>query len=463
MIFKYNKFGKKLYLMTFIIIIVVFGSTYFLNNFFLSKYYVYESKKNVDSIYNYIKGTSLSEVQKNIDYLEGENNVTILIINSDYNLEGLNGFNENIQLLLNKNKINISKFWLTENDLKEVNEGMYVNKIFYQPKLQSNYFVKIFKDKGEFILIGKSLANNSSTIKIINKFNFYIITIAIFISLFLVWLFTRKTIKSIGDLKNQARNIANLNFNNSYIKTNDEIEELSKDLNIMSEKLKKAHEDLEQKNEDLKLLISSISHEVKTPLALIKAYAIGMKDGLDDGNFLDVIIEQVDTSSELVTNLLELSKIQRAVAKKENFDLIKLLNEIVNSYRIALKNSNLKLIMNFNGLKNGEILADKKQIEIVLNNLISNAIKYNDGNYISINLEKKQEKIKLTIANETNKVMKENLNEIWKPFYVIEQSRSKELTGTGIGLSIVENILKLNNLLYSVELENKVILFNITF
>lgn len=447
-----------------VIIVGVFGSTYFLNNYFLSKYYVYKMKCNLEAIYEEAKSMHLQEFEDKSNEIEANNNVTIIFSSETYdNPSDINTFNENIQLQLNKDKVNITKFWITKEDLNLVNSGYYVNKIFYEPKLQSNYFVKVFKEENKIVIVGTSMANNDAAITIMNEFNFYIISISIILSLFLVWLFTRKTIKSIGDLKLQADEISKLNFSNVEIKTKDEIEELSKSLNRMSESLKKAHEDLERRNEDLKILVSNIAHEVKTPLALIKAYTMGIKDGLDDGSFGDIIIEQIDNTSELVSSLLELSRVQRGTVKKENFDLVTVINLLVDKYKISFKNKGLTLIREFNSIERAIVKADKDQIVIVLNNLISNAIKYNDGNYIGMELLNYKNKIKFSIKNLSYNLKEENLNALWEPFYVVEESRNKELSGTGIGLSIVASILEANNIEYYVKLLDKEVEFSMLF
>lgn len=438
--------------MIILIVIGVFGTSYLLNNFLLSKYYIYKTKVQLDNIYNYSKTINLKEFEELIPQISEKYNITIIIENPN---NSLNIFNQDIQLNLSRNKVNLTKFWINQNDIDLIKKGLYINKIFYQPKLQSNYFVKMFKKDGKIIILGTSMAQDQATINIVNQFNLYIILISIFMILFLVWLFTRKTIKSIENLKSLSVDIANLKFNNIEIKTGDEIEELGNSINSMSESLKKAHSDLEKKNEDLKSLISSISHEVKTPLALIKAYTIGIKDGLDDGSFSDIIIEQVDNTTNLVNSLLELSRVQRGIRKKTNFDVITVLESVLERYKLNFKNKNINLLYLKNTLNNLIINADKSQIEIVINNLISNSIKYNDGNIVIVNIENKSNNInRLSIKNKSYNLKQKHLDDIWKPFFVIEESRNKDLSGTGIGLSLVSSILIANNINYGVIIEN---------
>ena len=122
-------------------------------------------------------------------------------------------------------------------------------------------------------------------------------------------MFSKRVISPLEELSELTKDIALLNFKKVHIRTGDEIEDLSNSINVMSEQLEIAHNKLEDKNENLKHLIATISHEFKTPLALIKAYSIGVNDGIDDGSYTEVILEQVDNISKLVDDMLLLSKI----------------------------------------------------------------------------------------------------------------------------------------------------------
>lgn len=458
MTIKIKKISIRIYLIVFVVIISVFSISFLLNNFFLGKYYTYKTKIRLDGIYNYANSVSLKEFESNVNQIEIQNNVTILFESPNENVDQ---FNDNVQLSMQRERVNIGKLWISKDVINAVNSGDYVNKIFYQSKLQSNYFIKIFKKENQVVIIGTSMANEKETVGIINQFNLLIISFAIIISLLLVWLFTRKTINSLDRLKSLSDDISNLKFNNVDIKTGDEIEELAHAFNAMSESLKNAHMELESKNEDLKLLISSISHEVKTPLALIKAYTIAIKDGLDDGTFADIIINQVDNSSEMVNNLLELSKVQRGVINKEEFDFIDLFNTVIGKYKINFENKNISLNINYDNINSFMVFADKAQLSIVLNNFISNSIKYNFSNFVDISFDIKDEKLVFSIANKARDISEENIKKIWEPFYVVDESRNKEVSGTGLGLSIVKNILENHNIKYFASFKDQIIIFNI--
>lgn len=458
MTFKFNKIGKKLYLIILGVLIVVFGSTYFLNNFFLEKFYIYNTKQSIDSSYNTAKNTGINNFQNNILEMENKYNVTILDIpNAQEQLQNVDSFNENLVLELNKKRVNITKLWIPQKDIDLIRSGKYVNVIFYQSKLQSNYFAKVFIQDNNIIFIGKSMANDESIIGLANKLNLVVIIISIIISLFLVWLFTRKIVKSINELKNQADDISKLNFSDIKIETGDEIEELSISLNKMSEELAKAHKILNNKNEDLKLLLSSMSHEIKTPLALIKAYGIGIKDGLDDGTFIDVILNQVDDTTLLIDRLLKLSKEKRAKLNIEKVDLNQVLTECNRKYEKLMKEEIINLFMEND--KTCFVECDRESIKMVLDNFLSNAIKYNKGDYIKITLKNKR----FEIVNKVEFESDLDLEKLWEPFYTLDESRNKKISGTGIGLSIVASILDNHNFEYGVKKQSDEITFYINF
>jgi signal transduction histidine kinase len=444
-----------------IILLIVFGTSYLLHNFFSSDYYLYKMKTKINAIYEEVKDLSLDQLKDNETAIENNNNVTIVRVE---NRGSVTAINENIQFALFKDKVALNKFWITEKVLQKVNEGNTVNLLFNQGKLKSSLLTKIYEQDGSLILIGTVVVHNTDALNIVNQFSFYSILLGIIISLLLVAFFSKKIITPLEKLQDVAKDISNLEFKQVTIKTGDEIEELSKSINQMSQRLKSAHAELEQKNQSLNTLISSISHEVKTPLSLIQAYTIGIQDDLDDGTYTDIILEQVKYTSDMVDYLIKLSKIQKTEVHKERFDLKELLLKVISQYNITLKNKNLILQSDFHAVNRSIVEEDISQIEIIFNNLISNAIKYGEENVFGISLANDTHcTLEFTITNKTTRLKEEHLVYIWDPFYVIEESRNKEISGTGLGLSIVAEILAKNDLKYEATLEDSYISFSVWF
>ncbi|WP_339268832.1 HAMP domain-containing sensor histidine kinase [Paenibacillus sp. FSL R5-0470] len=458
---KINKISTKLLIMVSIILLIVFGTSYSLHNFFSSDYYLYKMKTKINDIYDEVKDLSLDQLMEKETAIENNNNVTIVRVENNGSATIIN---ENIQFALYKDKVALNKFWITEKVLEKVNEGKTVNLLFNQGKLKSSLLTKIYEQDGSLILIGTVVVHNTDALNIVNQFSFYSILLGIIISLLLVAYFSRKIITPLEQLQDVAKDISNLDFKQVTIKSGDEIEELSKSINQMSQRLKSAHAELEKKNQSLNTLISSISHEVKTPLSLIQAYTIGIQDDLDDGTYTDIILEQVKYTSDMVDYLIKLSKIQKTVVHKEKFDLKELLLKVISQYNITFKNKNLILQTDFHSVERSIVEEDSSQIEIVFNNLISNAIKYGEENVFGISVANDtQGTLKFTITNKTTRLKEKHLAYIWDPFYVIEESRNKEISGTGLGLSIVAEILAKNDLKYEATLEDSYISFSVWF
>lgn len=453
-----NKLSKKLAIRISIVIVIIFFASFLLNNYFVSKYYLHEKKVIVEKICNEIKDIELNEY--NIENIEKKYSVTIVYDDLNKDIESLNW---SIKDSFYNRTVALNKFWITEEDLKEIKENKKVNKLYNQGKLKSSFLVAFIKKENSIVAIGDSIVHDNETIDVVNKFNLYLTIISLILIISVVWIFSKRIIYPLDNLKDLSKDISNLNFKKIDINTNDEIEELGKSINIMSEKLKKSHDDLNYKNNNLKVFISNISHELKTPLALIKAYSMGLKDGLDDGTYIDTIINQTDDISELIDTLLNLSKLEKDDINKSTFNIEELFNGVLEKYNISIESKDILVSIDKDKLENEYIYADKEKIQIVLNNLISNAVKYTSDNKINIKLENIDEDILFMITNSIRNYNKEDINKIWEPFYVIEESRNKKLSGSGLGLSIVKEILEKHNFKYGSKLDNNKIEFYIFF
>lgn len=449
-----NKLSRKLSSKICIGIMVIFFISFLLNNYLLSKYYLHEKKVELSKVVNKLETMEQDKILDSSESIENEYNVTIVWEDLNKDLISLN---ESLRNKLSNKKITLNKFWITEDVQAKIKEGKKVNKIYNQGKLKSSFLVTFIKKDNMLILMGVSMAQDGDIINIVNKFNLFIIFIALVFIIMIVWIFCNRIIYPLEKLRDVSKDIANLNFAKVEIHTNDEIEELSESINHMSNKLKKAHDDLEEKNENLKIFISNISHELKTPLALIKAYCAGIRDGMDDGAYIGIIEKQTEDMSTLIDNLLKLSKYQNDTVTKSEFDIENLFFNTFEKYKINIENKDISVLIDKKDLKNKIAFADKEKIEIVLNNLISNSIKYTEDKRIQISLKNVGDRILFSMANGIKNHDPKIMEKIWEPFYVIESSRDKKLSGTGLGLSIVRAILQKHNIEHGFNLyENRI-------
>lgn len=453
-----TKLNKKLSISICISVILVSFVSLNINKLFIHRYYLHEKKQIINNLGEDISKLSTQKLMSEINNLEQENNVTIVYTQVNLNSSNVEDeVSENFSHEFWKKGISLKKFWISKDSLYKLNDQS-VNKIYNQGKSKYSLLVKFIKKDDYIFAIGTTVEHSQETIEIINRFNIMMSAFSVILISILTFILSNKIIKPIEKLKLLSNDISKLKFRTEEIKTNDEIEELSQSINKMSVSLEKAHNELNNRNENLKRFISDASHEMKTPVALIKAYAIGIQDNIDDGTFIDTIIEQSEHLTDLINTLLYWSKYEKKEFNMSHFDLKEKLIHCIKKYEILIEERNIKLNIKIDD-DNFMINADEDSIEIVLNNLISNAIKYNSNNKIDIFLLKDNDEIFVCVKNGINNINKEEIDNIWKPFYVLESSRNKELSGTGLGLSIVKEILEAHKFEYGADINDEDIEF----
>lgn len=263
----------------------------------------------------------------------------------------------------------------------------------------------------------------------------------------------------LSEINHTARQMAKLDYTaRCRINTNDEFGELSQNLNSMFSNLQDA---LEQRKE----LANSLSHEMKTPLGLIQAYAEGLKDETDDEKkqeYIDAILSATERMDHLIVSLLDLSALEAGacVFSEERFDFVELTETIAGrllldtpetAYHFDYELPDCKLFIN----------ADKSRMEQVLSNLFENAKKYvcKDGNiYLSVTFQ--NEYLYFSVFNQGLPIPEKELSKIWDKFYRIHNTRQ---SGSGLGLAIVSQILSTYNVPYGVHNQNDGVEFYFQF
>ncbi|MEZ2327148.1 HAMP domain-containing sensor histidine kinase [Bacillus tropicus] len=441
-----NKLGKKLFLSISLTVILIFTISLLLINYLLPKYNIYKTRESLEGITAQIQSIPSEQLDEAISSTENKGTVTIAYTSINNSEDQIN---DELRMQLTRKRVALNKLWITKEEIMKVKNFGQSNKIYDQEKIKSSFFVKYIAKDDMLFLVGVSIAHSNEIIKTLNSFYLFILGITIFLIIVLVWILSKTITTPLKELSDVAEEISRLQFKKTKVKTNDEIGDLANSINIMSEKLHEAHQDLTDRNEHLKRFMGDVTHELKTPIALVKAYSMGIKDDLDDGTYIDTIIKQTDQISNLIEELLRFSKLERDVLQKEEFSIESLLQSIIDKHKIELESKEIDLHVNYN-VGDTIIYADVNKMSMVLQNLISNAIKYTTNQNIKITLEDRNESVYFQIQNGMNAEYMKDIDKIWEPFYVLESSRSKEHSGTGLGLAIVKSILERHGFDYGV-------------
>ena len=380
-----------------------------------------------------------------IETLAYENNMCIQYI---YNTEQyiFNGLDNNC--ILNKKNTNINnilKTFIDGNDNKQIIK-------LKKPEDNSKSIIYSIKYNNGYLFLNTSLEDVNSTTSILRSQLIYItlivIVLAIVVSIYLSKMLNEPIQKITNEAKKLSQGKKSLNFEKSNIY---EIDELTKALQYANIEINKT----EELRRDL---LANISHDLKTPLTMIKAYAEMIRDLGNDKEKnkenLNIIIEETDRLTILVNDILELSKLESNYEHiiKEEFDLVLLIKNIIKKYNIIKETEHYKF--NLNLPKKAIVFGDVNKISQVIYNLINNAINYTGEDLtVSIEVIEKKKTYLVNIIDTGKGIKKEELNLIWNKYYKNEKNHKRNKIGTGIGLSIVKNILENHKVAYGVKSE----------
>jgi signal transduction histidine kinase len=451
-----SKLSRKLIIQITTALCVVFVLSFAVNTYFLPKFFLYQKKNKLAELSFELISIPYSSLVQQIGEMEEQYEVTIAYTTLS---DPVDDVNNKLLLQFNRKGIALGKFWLTEEGIAKLRDGGQVNKIYDQSKLKSSFLVNFLSVGSSVFAVGESISNSSETIQIVNLFNMYIWLGMLLLLIVLSALYTARIVKPLGKLNETAEAISHLSFTKVDIQTGDEIESLARSINRMSDNLEEAHKSLEAKNANLQTFIADISHELKTPLSLIRVYASGLQDGLDDGTYANVIQQQSDAMSVLIDRLLELSRLQEEIYRFEAINFKHLLAETIEAYRTPYYQCGLELEANIQLPTETWVMADRSKLESVLHNWLMNAMKYTSGVRVTVTSVIKGDSVCFEIANSTDLGEDMPWNLVWEPFYVMESSRSKRFSGTGLGLSISRTILQKHKAQFGLEVRDGVIAF----
>lgn len=438
-----------------------------INMTFLEPYYIQNKEKSFREMYETLnqvaqdQSYSDEEVSSDVAKQAERNNLSFLIIDETtgnkytnvYNQEML--FNQLLGYVINQSQQNAEI--LESTDAYQMLQAK-------DPWNETEYLVMRgnFEDGSQF-LMRSPLESMRESAAISNRFLIYIGSVLILAAGALVWYFSKKLTDPIRELANLSDKMANLDFEAKYTSGGkNEIGELGANFNRMSSRLestiselKKANnsllKDIEQKEKMEEMrneFLGNVSHELKTPIALIQGYAEGLKDGVNDDAesrdfYCDVIMDEAMKMNQMVKNLLTLNQLEFGDEdiSFERFDLVALIRGVLQSMEILAQQDELKII--FRQESPVYVWADEFKTEQVVRNYVSNAFHHASGDkVIEVKIQKEGKKARTSVFNTGTPIPEEDLKHIWEKFYKVDKAHTREYGGNGIGLSIVKAIME---------------------
>lgn len=327
-------------------------------------------------------------------------------------------------------------------------------------------------DNGNSAIIRMSVESFKESISISNKFYLWIGFVAIIVATIIILFVTSRYTKPLLELADISKKMSNLDFNAKYTgHHNDELGVLGNSMNDMSEKLERAISELKAANIELqkdierkeevdemrKEFISNVSHELKTPIALIQGYAEGLQEGITENPedmqyYCDVIIDEADKMNKMVKNLLTLNQLEfgDSHVNMERFDIVSVISGVISSMKLQMQQKEVNI--EFSCDKKIYVWADEFQIEEVITNYLSNALNHVDENkIIKVEIIEKNGIVRVAVFNTGKNIPEDELDNIWVKFYKVDKARTRAYGGNGIGLSIVKAIMDRHNKAFGVE------------
>lgn len=473
-----------------LLLLSIFSIT-LINGLFLEKYYVSKkvealeeakvllSQMNLDDILEYDTDSgedtkeAKAEIPDEIEWNSSRNNLTWIIVNEENS--GYYYWGEN-----NMAKMLRSKLFGYVNDLDKDMERSRILKqtdtcTMWQvhDRFAGMEYVECWGqfDNGYYFLIRSPLESIKESAAISNSFYFVVGAIIVVISGLIILVVTSRITRPISELTKLSEKMSDLDFEARYQSwAGNEIDVLGDNFNKMSRKLEstiselksannKLQKDIEDKikiDEMRKEFLDNVSHELKTPIALIQGYAEGLNENISNDPesrefYCEVIMDEASKMNKLVKNLLTLNQLEsgKDAPLMERFDIVSLIKGVIGSMHIMIEQKEATVI--FEETEPVYVWADEFKTEEVVTNYTSNALNHLDGERkVEIKVFREGDCVKVTVFNTGTPIPEEDIPNLWNKFYKVDKARTREYGGSGIGLSIVKAIVEGMNQKYGV-------------
>ncbi len=456
---------------TFIFVAIMFltiAACFFVNNVFLEKYYTKNIEKTLRETYAVIEEESdYGDIQRKgfdreLKKISATHNISIAIVTSLFEPVKIYS-SEPDELIMRELRRNLFNGSVYADEIIENNDDYLLIRVT-DKDMKAEYLEMLGTlPDGSLFFMRTPIESIRASAKIANRFLLYTGIGGIVISAIVIFLFTKKISKPILEIADVSERVSEMDFSKKYAgKEKSEIGDLGNSINKMSENLEKAIEELKQANVSLKEendyktqidikrreFISNVSHDLKTPIALIQGYAEGLKEGVNDESerdyYCDVIMDEASRMNKLVKQLLTLTKIEEGAdpLALERFDLSELVKNYIQSAEILTKAQGITV--NVEADEDAFVFADEFKIEEAFANYFSNAINHCESDVqkvIDVTVKKEENKVKVWVENTGESIPSDALSHVFEKFYRVDAARTREYGGSGVGLSIVKAVI----------------------
>lgn len=444
-----------------------------INSTFLQSYYERNRKDDLITGYNQIasaiKSGKTGDSSFSDQLLELHNRANISGIILDADSEVLYYFGNDSDTLDRRVREYLYGTPIRENEIIEQTEEYLLLKIVDDSAEYMEMHAVI--GVGTVVMLRTPLANVTDSVKLANRFLVYVGMIAIVISSIVIWMVTKKITGPVLQLADISRRMAGLDFDVKYEgKEQTEISLLGDNINKLSKTLEKTISELKTANNELqsdiikknkidqmrKEFLANVSHELKTPIALIQGYAEGLQENINDDPenrkfYCDVIMDEAAKMNTMVKKLMTLNQMEFGtdVVTMERIDVVDLICNCIQSAQILTRQNGISVRMeHYDPIY---VWADEFQTEEVFMNYFSNAVNHASGEkIIDVKLTMLEKKVRISVFNTGDPIPEESIGHIWEKFYKVDKSRSREYGGSGVGLSIVQIAMESMNQEYGV-------------
>lgn len=452
-----------------------------INIFFLEKYYTLEKQENLLEVYEQINQAAVRGVfdtdaffQGTLSNLCGRYNIDGLVV--DIQTQDIKAFGVDVEQ--STMQLWDSLLFLdrqTESYLQDT--GAYKMTVVTDKRTNTDYLELWGNlDNGDIFLLRTALEGIRDSARIANQFLAYVGIFAAIASGVTIWFLTRKYTEPIMELVKISERVANLDFEVKYTgRTDNEIGVLGENINHMSSELEKTISELKTANNELTRdiqqktrreeirteFLSNVSHELKTPIALIQGYAEGLRDGIKEDSqerdfYCNVIVDEARKMNELVKKLLNLNQLESGSepVTMERFDICALIHNYLISAQLLARQNDAQIQFDFK--EPIFVWADEFKVEEVFANYFSNALNHVEKNAdgikrISIRLKRMDKAVRVSVFNTGKPIPEESIPRLWDKFYKVDKARTRAYGGSGVGLSIVKAIMESLNQRFGVE------------